>query len=81
MQNPEFQERLSRAQWFAGEKMGQARQIIDAIHEISKNMNMAFLYNCDRKLFSIGFNVEEYKMDNSYYDLIASEARIASLSR
>lgn len=79
LDNPALKERLDKAQWLAGEKMGQARTMIDAIHEMSKNMNMSFLYNYDRKLFSIGFNVEEHKLDNSYYDLLASEARIASL--
>lgn len=77
--DPHFIERLSNAQWFAGEKMGQARQIMDAIQEISKNMNMSFLYNPDRKLFSIGYNIENNRLDNSFYDLLASEARIASL--
>lgn len=30
-------------------------------------------------LFSIGYNVEENKLTDSYYDLLASEARQASL--
>ena len=77
--DPRFKERIANAQWFAGEKMAQARIIIDTIHEISKNMNMSFLYNADRKLFSIGYNIDESKLDNSFYDLLASEARIASL--
>ena len=42
-------------------------------------MNLKFLYNNVRKLFSIGYNVDEQKLDTSYYDLLASEARIASL--
>ena len=32
-----------------------------------------------KKLFSIGFNVEDNKLTDSYYDLLASEARQASL--
>ena len=31
-----------------------------------------------RRLFPIGFNVETRRLDASYYDLLASEARIAS---
>ena len=42
-------------------------------------MNFQFLYNGDRKLFAIGYNVDDRKLDTSYYDLLASEARIASL--
>ncbi len=32
----------------------------------------------ERQLFSIGFNVAEGRLDNSYYDTLASEARLAS---
>ena len=41
-------------------------------------MNFAFLYNTDRELFSIGFNVPAGRLDASHYDLLASEACIAS---
>ncbi len=36
------------------------------------------LYNEKKKLFSIGYNLEESKLTDSYYDLLASEARLAS---
>lgn len=36
-----------------------------------------FLYDKSTRLLSIGFNAEEQKRDNSYYDLLASEARLA----
>lgn len=36
------------------------------------------LYDTERGLFSIGFNIEENKLTDSYYDLLASEARQAS---
>ncbi|MDD2499012.1 MAG: glucoamylase family protein, partial [Desulfitobacteriaceae bacterium] len=36
------------------------------------------LYDEQKRLFSIGYNVEEEKLTNSYYDLLASEARITS---
>lgn len=42
-------------------------------------MNFNFLFDPDRRVFHIGYNVESGRMDSSYYDLIASEARIASL--
>lgn len=41
-------------------------------------MDFRFLYDERRRLFSIGFNVSEGRRDNSYYDLLASEARLAS---
>ncbi len=37
------------------------------------------LYDSGKRLFSIGFNVEENELTDSYYDLLASEARQTSL--
>lgn len=42
------------------------------------NANFSVLYDKEKRLFSIGFNVEENKLTDSYYDLLASEARTAS---
>jgi cellobiose phosphorylase len=41
-------------------------------------MDFGFLFNPARDLFSVGFNVPEGRSDNSYYDLLASEARLCS---
>ena len=41
-------------------------------------MDFGFLFDESRKLFSIGYSVETARLDNSYYDLLASEARLAS---
>ncbi|HEY5375560.1 MAG TPA: glucoamylase family protein [Polyangiaceae bacterium] len=41
-------------------------------------MDFAFLYNPTRKLFRIGYNVSSDRLDSNYYDLLASEARLAS---
>lgn len=41
-------------------------------------MDFAFLYDADRRLFSIGYNLSLGKMDTSHYDLLATEARLAS---
>ena len=41
-------------------------------------MDFRFLLDEERKLFTIGYNVAELRADNSYYDLLASEARLAS---
>lgn len=49
------------------------------IDSIMEDMKFEFLYNKDRGLFAIGYNIEENSLGNSYYDLMASEARIASL--
>lgn len=76
----DLKESLEKARWFAGEKLGEIKEIIEEIRNISDHMNLGFLYNKDRKVFAIGFNVDDRRLDNSYYDLLASEARIASLT-
>jgi cyclic beta-1,2-glucan synthetase len=41
-------------------------------------MDFAFLYDNERKVLTIGYRPAEAVSDNSYYDLLASEARLAS---
>ncbi len=45
------------------------------IHEEIVNTDFSPLYDSERKLFYIGYHCEEGKVDNSHYDLLASEAR------
>ncbi len=42
-------------------------------------MDFAFLFDPDRKLLSIGWSANDNALDESCYDLLASEARLASL--
>ncbi|HWF90300.1 MAG TPA: glucoamylase family protein, partial [Pyrinomonadaceae bacterium] len=46
--------------------------------EIIEEMDFSFLFDVERKLFTIGYNVTASRADDSYYDLLASEARLAS---
>src|SRR6185295_5902935 len=46
--------------------------------EIVEQMDFSFLFDVERKLFTIGYNVTASRADESYYDLLASEARLAS---
>jgi cyclic beta-1,2-glucan synthetase len=41
-------------------------------------MDFTLLYDSSRELFSIGYNVSQHRLDSSCYDLLASEARLAS---
>ncbi len=41
-------------------------------------MDYGFLYDPSRHLLAIGYNVSDRRRDTSYYDLLASEARLAS---
>ncbi|MGC2781213.1 MAG: glucoamylase family protein, partial [Bradyrhizobium sp.] len=45
---------------------------------MAEAMEFGFLFDRDRKLLSIGYLVQEGKTDPSCYDLLASEARLAS---
>ena len=54
-------------------------QNIEYINRLIKDTNFSKLYNDEISLFSVGFNVEENQLTDSYYDLLASEARQASL--
>lgn len=74
-----FEGALQNAQWIAAEQVEHIQELLNDVHRLSEEKNMRFLYNPDRKLFSIGYHVDDCKLDNSYYDLLASEARIASL--
>ena len=51
-------------------------QLIDGL---ITNTNFSYLYSKENQIFSIGYNVEEGALTKSYYDLLASEARQASL--
>ncbi|MEO7393466.1 MAG: glucoamylase family protein, partial [Chitinophagaceae bacterium] len=42
------------------------------------NVDYDFLYDRSQHLLTIGFNTEEHRKDNSYYDLLASEARLTT---
>ena len=49
------------------------------IEELIQNTDFTKLFDYKNNLFSVGFDVEENKLVDSYYDLLASEARQASL--
>ena len=52
--------------------------IADRAYSYAMEMDFRFLFDHQRKLFSIGFQQSTHSMDGSYYDLLASEARLAS---
>ncbi len=56
----------------------QTDNIISICEKLIDEMDFTFLYLKKRGLFSIGYNVDRAQLDKSTYDLLASEARIAS---
>ena len=52
---------------------------IHAAADIIETIDFGFLYDTTKDLFTIGYNVDAARRDTSYYDLLASEARLGSL--
>ncbi|UCF61800.1 MAG: hypothetical protein JSV37_03710 [Anaerolineaceae bacterium] len=55
------------------------RDLAEQADELFKAMDFGFLFDERRQIFHIGHNVATEKLDRNYYDLLASESRIASL--
>lgn len=61
------------------EQQERIEQMIEIVNKLIKQTDFSILYDEEKRIFSIGFNIEENKLTESYYDLLASEARQASL--
>lgn len=55
------------------------QMIADTARKLALAMDFAFLIDAERKLLSIGYSLADNRLDPSCYDLLASEARLASL--
>jgi len=60
------------------ELLARVRLCADIAREMWEHTDFTMLYDDNRGLFSIGYNLSEGRLDASYYDLIASECRLAS---
>ncbi len=58
---------------------GRLNALANTAREMALAMDFAFLFDPERKLLSIGYSVANNSLDPSCYDLLASEARLASL--
>ena len=80
----EKQEHLTELSRLLREASDHARQRLLALETLAQQsdelaaMDFTFLFDSSRDLFSIGFNVTERRCDASFYDLLASEARLCS---
>jgi cellobiose phosphorylase len=82
---PKEKQQLEKLRELIIESSFRARERIALLEELARNsgelagnMEYAFLYDRMRHLLSIGYNVTESRSDGSYYDLLASEARLSS---
>jgi cyclic beta-1,2-glucan synthetase len=55
------------------------RKLADEAENFVQEMDFGFLFNAQREVFHIGYNVTNSHLDQNYYDLLSSEARIGSL--
>jgi cyclic beta-1,2-glucan synthetase len=79
--NHDWFTRLRAAVMVAAE---QAARILIELHQLAlrcrelADVDYDFLYDPGRRLLAVGYNVSDHRMDASFYDLLASEARLAS---
>src|SRR5439155_7410004 len=65
------------AQRHAQERIGELERLAQLAGEFAL-IDYDFLYDRSRHLLSIGYNLEEQRLDTGFYDLLASEARLCS---
>jgi cyclic beta-1,2-glucan synthetase len=75
----ELNARLAATQRASAALCARADKVAATAVELADGMDFGFLYDQERGLFSIGYNVSGARLDGSHYDLLASEARLASL--
>jgi cyclic beta-1,2-glucan synthetase len=69
---------FSESKWLAGEMLDRGKRLIEQTIALSESIGLGFLYDPERRMFSIGYNVTNGCLDNAFYDLLASEARLGS---
>jgi cyclic beta-1,2-glucan synthetase len=62
----------------AAELISRVTALAERAYDYALEMDFRFLYDESRGLFSIGYQAGSPSLDGSYYDLLASEARLAS---
>jgi len=72
-------EALQSARLAAGSLLIGYRRISQRSEALVQAMDFGFLFDRRRQVFRIGFNLDAGKLDDNHYDLLASEARLASL--
>ena len=82
--NTEENEWLNNFRKCITESCRHAKEIIITIEQLAlkcnelANIDYDFLYYRPQHLLTIGYNAEEHRKDNGYYDLLASEARLTT---
>ena len=75
--HPELASLLETASERASQRVVAIDRLAQQVGELA-NVDYDFLYDHSRHLFTVGHNVEQRRCDTGNYDLLASEARLAS---
>ncbi|MBA4416804.1 MAG: cyclic beta 1-2 glucan synthetase [Syntrophus sp. (in: bacteria)] len=73
----ELREAIREASIRARARIGVSEGLAVQSNELAR-MEFDFLYDETRHLLAIGYNISENRRDGSYYDLLASEARLST---
>ncbi len=73
----QLEAQLSDVSAKAQERINLLRNLAQEAFEFA-DLKYDFLYDKAQRLLSIGFNADDSRLDASYYDLLASEARLSS---
>lgn len=72
----ELREKAERVRALAAERVALAGRLAETAADLA-DADFSFLFDKSRNLLSIGWNFAAGRMDQSFYDLLASEARLA----
>jgi cyclic beta-1,2-glucan synthetase len=75
----QLQEGLQTSERIVRGLVNDAHTLAEQAERMFDAMSFDFLYNHQREVFYLGYNVSNERIDEAHYDLLASEARIASL--
>ncbi|MFE8071861.1 glucoamylase family protein [Marinobacteraceae bacterium S3BR75-40.1] len=70
---------LATASAAAEDLIRTANEVCATSERLFADTDMTFLYDSAKQVFRIGYNVDQGQLDDNAYDLLASEARLASL--
>lgn len=69
---------FQQAQVAAENWLAAADDAVARLQSFADAINLRFLYDEQRRLFAVGYNLAENRLDIAYYDMLASEARLGS---
>jgi cyclic beta-1,2-glucan synthetase len=69
---------VERSRQAASDQLAQLNELIAQSQQVENGMGLRFLYDQERRIFAIGYQVAQRRLDTSFYDLLASEARLTS---